>query len=107
MFAQATIRLDDRTAVLAVPRGAILDDGRSQYVLRAFEDGRFQPVRVSTGRRGEEWVAVDSSLAEGERIAISAQFLIDAESNLQSELERLRAMSDAEADPMAGMHHGR
>ena len=101
MFAQARIHSPSSDPVLAVERSAVLDDGEQQYVLRSLGDGRFQPVAVSTGRRGDAWIEVMGPLEPGERVATSAQFLIDAESDLQAELQRL----DGGEPSHGGTHH--
>src|SRR3546814_10822652 len=46
--------------------------------------GRFAPRDVTLGRRGGERVEVLEGIAEGEQVVVSANFLIDAESNLQA-----------------------
>ena len=75
--------------VLTVPRSAVLDSGTRQVVLVETGPGRFASRDVSLGRRGGERIEILDGLAEGEQVVVSANFLIDAESNLQSALEGL------------------
>ena len=75
--------------VLSVPRSAVLDSGTRQVVLVETGPGRFAPRDVTLGRRGGDRIEVLEGVAEGERIVVSANFLIDAESNLQSALQGL------------------
>ena len=51
--------------------------------------GRFEPRSVSLGNRSENYVEVLEGVAEGEQVVISANFLIDAESNLKAALSGL------------------
>jgi len=75
--------------VLSVPRSAVLDSGTRQLVLVETGPGRFVSREVSLGRRGGERIEILDGLAEGEQVVVSANFLIDAESKLQSALEGL------------------
>ena len=72
--------------VLAVPETAVLDSGTRQVVLVDHGDGRFEPRAVSLGERAEGYVAVLDGVTEEERVVVSANFLIDAESNLNAAL---------------------
>lgn len=75
--------------VLTVPRSAVLDSGTRQVVLVETGPGRFAPRDVTLGRRGGDRIEVLDGIAEGEQVVVSANFLIDAESNLQSALQGL------------------
>jgi Cu(I)/Ag(I) efflux system membrane fusion protein len=76
-------------AALAVPDSAVIDGGMRRIVLVEKGEGRFEPREIKTGKRGDGHVAVLEGLAEGEKVVVSANFLIDAESNLQSALRGL------------------
>ena len=86
-----TVLLEEPGAgpVLTVPRSAVLDSGTRQVVLIETGPGRFAPRDVTLGRRGGDRIEILDGLAEGEQVVVSANFLIDAESNLQSALEGL------------------
>ena len=71
---------------LAVPESALLDTGSRQVVLVEVEQGRFQPRQIKAGARGEGFVEVLDGLADGERVVVRANFLIDSESNLRAAL---------------------
>lgn len=73
-------------APLTVANGAVLDSGTRRVVLVERGAGRFEPREVRLGRRGDEYAEVLDGLAEGDRVVTSANFLIDAESNLKSAL---------------------
>lgn len=73
--------------VLTVPASAIVDDGSRQFVFVAKGGGLFEPRTVKLGARTEDRVHVVAGLSEGERVVTAGNFLIDAESNLQTALQ--------------------
>jgi Cu(I)/Ag(I) efflux system membrane fusion protein len=83
MYARAEIGAQAHRA-LAVPRSAVLESGRRTLVLIERGEGRFEPRPVTLGLRGEERIEILDGVREGERVVISANFLIDAESNLKA-----------------------
>jgi Cu(I)/Ag(I) efflux system membrane fusion protein len=74
-------------AVTAVPDSAVIDSGTRQVVLVAKGEGRFEPRAVKLGQRGEGYVEITEGLKQGEEVVTSANFLIDAESNLRAALQ--------------------
>ena len=89
MYAEAEINTGTDEPVLAVPDSAVIDSGSRQIVLVDKGDGRFEPRAVKLGRRGTGYVEIREGLADGEVVVTSANFLIDAESNLRSALKGL------------------
>jgi membrane fusion protein, copper/silver efflux system len=87
MYVDAEIETGTPGPVLAVPESAVLDSGTRQAVLIDKGDGRFEPREVKLGRRGGGYVEIMQGLAEGEAVVTSANFLIDAESNLKAALK--------------------
>ena len=85
----------ERTVV--IPRSAVIDSGTRQRVFVQTAPGRFAPREVELGARSGDRVAVLSGVAAGESVVVSANFLIDAESNLRAALESM-----APADPLEG-----
>ena len=94
MYAEAEVAVGDARPVVAVPDDAVIDNGTRRIVLVEKQEGRFEPREVQTGARGGGYTEVRKGLGEGENVVTSANFLIDAESNLKS---ALRAMSDSTA----------
>lgn len=86
MFANVELTPSARQAVLAVPDSAIIDSGTRQIVLLAKGGGKFEPRTVKLGVRGDGYVEVLDGVGEGEQVVVSANFLIDAESNLRAAL---------------------
>ena len=89
MYAEAEIDTSGGNAVLAVPDSAVIDSGERQIVLVDKGEGRFEPRAVQLGRRGAGYVEIRDGLKESENVVTSANFLIDAESNLKSALQSL------------------
>ncbi len=96
MYVDAEIGTGSPRPVLAVPDSAVLDSGGRQAVLVDIGQGRFEPRSVKLGRRGGGYVEIREGIAEGEPVVVSANFLIDAESNLKA---ALKGFSDTEAKP--------
>jgi membrane fusion protein, copper/silver efflux system len=86
MFANVELPVSNRGKVLTVPVSAVIDSGTRKIVLVRLTEGRFEPRNVKLGSRGEDHVEVLEGLAEGEQVVTSANFLIDAESNLKAAL---------------------
>ena len=88
MYADVVFQPDGGEApVTAVPVSAVIDSGTRQVVLVAKGEGRFEPREVKLGRRGDGFTEVTEGLQPGEEVVVSANFLIDAESNLKAALQ--------------------
>lgn len=96
MYVDAEIDTGNQSPVVAVPDSSVLDTGSRQAVLIDKGEGRFEPRSVKLGRRGDGYVEVREGLSIGEAVVTSANFLIDAESNLKAALKGF-----AEARPNA------
>jgi Cu(I)/Ag(I) efflux system membrane fusion protein len=89
-YADITIAAPVSTGpVLAIPDTAIIDSGTRQVAFVAKPDGVFEARNLVIGARSGGYDEVRSGLSEGERIVISGNFLIDAESNLQTAIATL------------------
>ncbi len=103
MFIDVEIYGGGKKDVLAIPLEAIIDDGKTKRVVRQLESGEFDVLEISTGIQTQGIVEVLSGLEQGQKIVISGQFLIDSESQIQSNLRRL--MSAGETPPPAEHNH--
>ena len=100
MTAVVDVTLDPVTDALLVPRDAVILSGTGARVILALDGGRFQPREVDIEDLGEEEIVIRSGLQEGERVVVSAQFLLDSEASLQAGLRRLTsARAQTEAAP--------
>lgn len=96
---------------LTVPDSAVIDSGTRQVVLVQRAEGLFEPREVALGRRSDGYAEVLHGVSEGENVVVRANFLIDAESNLQTALDGFGADSelsppDAATLPPAKDHEG-
>jgi len=90
MFVKVNIIANtSKQAVLTVPREAVIITGEREAVVKSLGKGRFQPVDVKTGIRGDGNVEILSGLQHGDEIVVSGQFLIDSESSLQAGFLRM------------------
>lgn len=111
LFGTVVLEQPSQQPVLNVPRSAVLDSGTRQTVLVQTGPGRFAPREVTIGRRAGDRIEILDGVAEGEEVVVSANFLIDAESNLNAALEGFGAASDepgatAPASPPEDPHAG-
>lgn len=94
MYASVEIDVPSATSggkILVVPDSAVIDSGARQAVLVARGEGRFEPRAVRIGVRGNGYVQVLEGLKQDEQVVTSANFLIDAESNLRAALSSFAA----------------
>jgi Cu(I)/Ag(I) efflux system membrane fusion protein len=82
MFANIEITIDLGKR-LAVPDQAVIDTGTRKIVYVDKGEGNFEPREVVTGLRADTMVEVVQGLKEGDRVASSANFLIDSEAQLR------------------------
>lgn len=77
---------------LAAPEQAILRSGMGSYVFEDLGNGRFLPVMVQTGVTSGGLTEITSGLSEDQYVVTSAQFMLDAESNLQGGMANMSGM---------------
>ncbi len=104
MFATVSIQADDDTAVLNVPREAVIRGGESDRLVLALGEGRFKSIKVRTGRSDGQRMEILDGLSAGEEIVTSAQFLLDSESSKTSDFKRMNA-GEKDMAEMSGMDH--
>jgi len=89
MFARVTIHGDESSAVVHVPREALIRGGITDRVVLALGDGKFRAQPVQIGIESGNRVEILSGLGSTDFVVTSGQFLIDSESNLESALARM------------------
>jgi multidrug efflux pump subunit AcrA (membrane-fusion protein) len=104
LFAEVTIDETTTPPTLVVPSRALIRTGTRTLVIVSLGNGRYQPREVSTGREAEGSTEILQGLSEGDEVVESAQFLIDAESNLRAAVERIRAQGSGGGMPQGGAH---
>ena len=94
MYARVRIDGAGTPSIVHVPREAVLRGGRQNRVVVDLGDGRYQSRPVLLGIESGDRIAVRRGLEPGEDVVVSAQFLIDSESNVGAALERMSPGSD-------------
>jgi Cu(I)/Ag(I) efflux system membrane fusion protein len=87
MYADVEIATGTETPVLTVSDSAVIDSGERRVVLLDKGEGRFEPRAIKLGRRGDGRVEIKEGVTEDDRVVVTANFLIDAESNLKAALQ--------------------
>jgi len=82
MFTNVEIKLNLGKR-LVVPEDAVIDTGLRQIAYVDKGDGNFEPREIRVGIRADNLVEVTHGLKAGDKIASSANFLIDAEAKLK------------------------
>jgi Cu(I)/Ag(I) efflux system membrane fusion protein len=88
MFADVTLEAGIGRG-LALPESAVIDTGARKLVFVDREDGHLAPREVRLGVKVGTDYQVLSGLRAGERVATSANFLLDSESSLRAALQGL------------------
>lgn len=97
MFAHVTLDLQIKGRTVLIPSEAVIRSGVRNVVFVSRGGGRFEPREVVLGLEGEEGkVQVLSGIEAGENVVVSAQFLLDSESNLREAIRKFRDASPAE-----------
>ncbi|WP_082365465.1 efflux RND transporter periplasmic adaptor subunit [Bosea vaviloviae] len=89
MYVEAQIATGSERPVLTVADNSVIDSGARQIVLIDKGEGRFEPRKVKIGRRGSGRVELLEGITAEDKVVVSANFLIDAESNLKAALQGL------------------
>ena len=74
---------------LLIPTEAVIQTGKRTVVIVAEEGGRFRPVEVDAGIESAGQTEIKRGLKPGQRVVVSAQFLIDSEASLKGVEARL------------------
>jgi len=82
MYTDVQVKIDLGTK-LAIPAEAVIDTGERHVVYVDKGGGNFEPREVALGLKGNGLVEVIRGLNAGERVASTANFLIDSEAKLK------------------------
>ena len=106
MYADVELAATSRGKVLTVPASAVLHGGSRQTVLVELAEGRFEPREVKLGVQGNDYVEVLEGVGEGEKVVVTANFLIDSESNLKAAFSGMSSNPVKPAATPATAHEG-
>lgn len=99
-FVNVTLRRDLGRR-LVVPKDAVMDTGRMQYVFVDKGDGYLEPRAVKAGAETAAGRVITEGLEDGERVVTAANFILDSESRLKGAFDAMTRPSPGEA-PAAG-----
>jgi membrane fusion protein, copper/silver efflux system len=85
-FVDVTLTLDEGEG-LVVPAAAVLPTGEHSIVFVDMGSGRLEPRYAQIGEKFGDYYQVTGGLRVGERVVSSANFLVDAESQVQGALK--------------------
>jgi Cu(I)/Ag(I) efflux system membrane fusion protein len=94
MFANVTIKARELHDVTVVPSEAIIRSGTREQVFVQREPGKFEPRDVTIGVSSEGLTEIITGVEPGEKVVVSAQFLIDSESKLREAILKMREISN-------------
>ncbi|TPV52916.1 efflux RND transporter periplasmic adaptor subunit [Aestuariibacter sp. GS-14] len=94
MFANVVFLISNDEMVLTVPRHAVIRTAKNNRVVLALGDGKYKSVAVTLGNINSDSIEIVDGLEEGDRVVTNAQFLLDSESAIDSDLARYSEGSD-------------
>ena len=104
MYANVTFDVPVARNALAAPEEAVIRGGTRDLVVLERSPGTFQVTAVTLGRYGDGVWEVLDGIDDGDMIVLSAQFLIDSESNLTAAIRNLDSGPDRAAMPAGHLH---
>lgn len=103
MYANVTLEVPSARGVLAVPQEAVIRSGTRDVLILDRGLGSFEAKEVTLGVNGSGLWEVTDGIEEGDRVVVSAQFLIDSESSLQEAIRKVTSTAGEEiAQPASG-----
>jgi Cu(I)/Ag(I) efflux system membrane fusion protein len=97
MFATLSFAEELGTKALLVPSEAVIRTGERSVVIVAESEGKFRPRDVELGFESGGKSEIRKGLAEGEKVVVSGQFLIDSEANLRATGTRMEGVEMSKA----------
>jgi len=92
MFADVTIHASPQENAVVVPSEAVVRSGLREQVFLVRAPGKFEPREVVVGLSGGGLTEIRSGLEAGDRVVVSAQFLIDSESKLSEAAAKMQEL---------------
>jgi Cu(I)/Ag(I) efflux system membrane fusion protein len=96
MYANVELAVDMGEG-LTIPISAVMPTGERSLVFVDKGEGRLEPRYIDLGGTFDDRYEVKSGLQEGERVVASANFLIDAESQVQGAVKSFDGPDNAKA----------
>lgn len=98
MFVNIRLKTEPIRQALSVPAEAVIHSGERKVVFVALGDGKFEPRQVKTGVQDEEGhLQIIQGLLNDDRVVVSAQFMLDSESQLREAIAKMLEPKNPEA----------
>jgi len=104
MFAKVTIHAGKQLNVIVIPSEAVIRSGARNQVFVVRSPGKFAPRLVTLGLESDGKVAVLAGLHSGEKVVVSAQFLLDSESKLREATAKMLEPQQSNSSSIDMMH---
>lgn len=106
MYAHVSIQAAPQTDAVSIPSQALIRTGQSQRVVVALGNGDFDVCPVQAGYESGDQVQILKGLQPGQRVVVSAQFMLDSEANLDAAALRMDShKSGCEPPPATAAGH--
>ena len=94
MYADIKLEVSVLPDVTVVPSEAIIRSGVREQVFVQREPGKFEPRDVTLGVSSGGWTQITAGIEAGEKVVVSAQFLIDSESKLREAAAKMQELKN-------------
>jgi Cu(I)/Ag(I) efflux system membrane fusion protein/cobalt-zinc-cadmium efflux system membrane fusion protein len=95
MYVDVRLQSEPVREALSIPAEAVLNSGQERSVFVNSGEGKFEPRQVRTGLYSDDgYVEIRQGLMEGETVVVSAQFMLDSESQLQEAIRKMMDVSN-------------
>jgi Cu(I)/Ag(I) efflux system membrane fusion protein len=94
MYADIKLEVSVLPDVTVVPSEAIIRSGVREQVFVQREPGKFEPRAVTLGVSSGGWTQITAGIEAGEKVVVSAQFLIDSESKLREAAAKMQELKN-------------
>ena len=105
MYVNITFDVPSAQNVLVVPEEAVIHSGTRKVLVLDRGNGTFQVREVKLGVNGSGLWEVKDGVEEGDRVVVSAQFLIDSESSLKEAIRKLTTGDSPDQPPVDHSQH--
>jgi Cu(I)/Ag(I) efflux system membrane fusion protein/cobalt-zinc-cadmium efflux system membrane fusion protein len=99
MYVNITFDVPSARKVLVVPEEAVIHSGTRKVLVLDRGNGTFQVREVKLGVNGSGLWEVKDGVEDGDRVVVSAQFLIDSESSLKEAIRKLTTAGSGDSPP--------
>ncbi|HVS27174.1 MAG TPA: efflux RND transporter periplasmic adaptor subunit [Burkholderiales bacterium] len=105
MFATVNFTPMARKEALLVPTEAVIQTGARSVVIVEQDAGKFVPVDVDVGMEANGQTEIRKGLEAGQKVVVSAQFLIDSEASLKATTMRMGDAPAMDSGKSGGVTH--